>query len=166
MDPEPTKDTPESRIRLLELQLEAEKKNTEAAIKQRDDARSLALEARSHYAELRQGKEIAERAVQDLQREVKHLEERITSVTDAVVARAKFARREAARAQSSDCLYDTYTSCNDYQREGELVSGVAEELTSELATAASGFLAIRHDLNKSEALAVVDNFRWLVEKAL
>jgi hypothetical protein len=62
-------------------------------------------------------------------------------------------------------LFDWYQANNDYQRDGVTPEQGLSEADFELRTCTPAFLFLRHDLSKQDALAQVDNLRWLVEQA-
>lgn len=59
-------------------------------------------------------------------------------------------------------LFRTFASNNDFSPEGETVENALEDARSEMSTFCRGFLCLRADLPREEALKTVENFRWLV----
>jgi hypothetical protein len=60
--------------------------------------------------------------------------------------------------------YNTYQANNDYEMGAEH-EHVLDDLEFELRTGTLGAVQIRSDLNKEDALKLVDNLRWLVERS-
>jgi hypothetical protein len=61
--------------------------------------------------------------------------------------------------------YDVFFGNNDYDTTGSTPAEALSEISFELETAMSAVLLLRHGMTKAEALKVVDDLRWLVEKS-